>query len=300
MNIRWLSGLLSPVNFFQSNKCNREGIMSQLLIGIHGLANKPTASVLAKGWEDSICEGLSKNEGVDHVKLNFSSVYWADEMYKEPDKTPDLYIEADVGTIKTYKDSWMDSVREKTFDWTGDIIDSIKKNFGVDALADRVLKIKFKDLSAYYENTEIRNILRKKLKDEILANQDKRMMILAHSMGSIIAYDVLRAIGKEHPRLIIDHFVTLGSPLGAPHIKYKIALENPLLRTPSIVKRWTNFADRRDPVAIDTHLSGDFEENGSGVSVEDNLVSNDWAGIHHKAYGYLRTPEVSKIIKNFI
>ena len=274
--------------------------MSHLLIGIHGLSNKPEASVLAKGWEESICEGLRKNERIDHIKLNFSSVYWADVMYDEPDKSPDLYIEADDGVIKTYKDDWMDAVREKTFDWTGDVIDSIKKNFGFDAVADGVLKLKFKDLSVYYNNDQVRDILRNKLKDTILANKDKRMMVLAHSMGSIIAYDVLRALGKEYPKLIIDHFVTLGSPLGAPHVKYKIAMENPLLRTPSIVKRWTNFSDRRDPVAIDAHLSGDYEENGSGVEVQDDLVSNDWKGIHHKAYGYLRTPEVSKIIKNFI
>lgn len=277
-----------------------EVMKSHLLIGIHGLSNKPAESVLAKGWEDSICEGLSKNEGIEHVSLNFSSVYWADEMYAEPDKTPVLYKEADKGAIKTYHDSWMDAVREKNFDWTGDIINSIKKDFGVDAFADGVLKVKFKDLSVYYENTEIRIILRNKLKKVILANQDKRMMILAHSMGSIIAYDVLRILGKENPRLIIDHLVTLGSPLGTPHVKYKIAQENPSLRTPSIVKRWTNFADKRDPVAIDAHLADDYEENGSGVVVQDDLVSNDWKIIHHKAYGYLRTPEISKIIKNFI
>ena len=125
-------------------------------------------------------------------------------------------------------------------------------------------------------------------------------MILSHSMGTIIAYDVLRAIGKDHPRLVVDNFVTLGSPLGLPHVKYKIAQENPLVRTPSIVRKWLNFADRRDPVAVDTHLAGDYQPNDSGVIVEDDLVSNDWGGIHHKSYGYLRTPEVSNVIKNFI
>ena len=274
--------------------------MSHLLIGIHGLSNKPEPSVLAKGWEDSIREGLRKNEQIEPDSLNFTSVYWSDIMYDKPDKTPDLYIEADIGSIKTYKDNWIDTVKEKAFDWSGDIIDTVKKNFGMDAVADVVLKLKLKDLSAYYENKEICTLLRNKLKNEILANQNERIMILSHSMGSIIAYDVLRAMGREHPRLIIDHFVTLGSPLGMPHVKYKIAQENSLLRTPSIVKKWTNFADKRDPVALDTHLAGDYEKNDSGVHVHDDLVANDWRGIHHKSYGYLRTPEVSKVIKNFI
>jgi hypothetical protein len=274
--------------------------MSHVLIGIHGLSNKPAPDVLAKGWDAAIREGLWKNEGIDNVSLNFSSVYWANVMYERPDPKPDLYKEADKGAIKTYHDGWSDAVKEGVFDWAGDIIDSMKKHFGVDAIADEVLKLKLKDLSAYYEDKSKQDTLRDRLKNEILANREKRIIILSHSMGTIIAYDVLRAMGKEHPRLIVDHFVTLGSPLGLPHVKYKIAQENPLVRTPSIVKKWSNFADKRDPVAIDTHLAGDYEPNDSGVQVRDDLVLNDWGKIHHKSYGYLRTPEVSKVIKCFI
>ena len=53
-------------------------------------------------------------------------------------------------------------------------------------------------------------------------------------------------------------------------------------------------------MAIDEKLAGDYDPNDSGVQVKDDLVSNDWGGINHKSYGYLRTPEVSRIIKNFI
>ena len=100
--------------------------------------------------------------------------------------------------------------------------------------------------------------------------------------------------------MIIDHLVTLGSPLGLPHVKYKVAQESPFVRIPSVVKRWSNFADKRDPVAMDTHLAGDYAPNDNGVLVKDDLVANDWGGTHHKSYGYLRTPEVSKTIKDFI
>lgn len=274
--------------------------MSNMIIGIHGLSNKPAPEVLEAGWRDAILEGLRTNEGIEDVPINFSSVYWADLMYDEFDPDPDLYHEAEEGSIKRYDDGWLDAVREKTFDWTGDIIDSMKKYFGVDALADKVLKEKLEDLSRYYEEQDKRQALRKRLSDKILKHKDQRIMLLSHSMGTIIAYDVLRSMGKDFPRLIINHFVTLGSPLGLPHVKYKIAQENPLVRTPSIVGKWSNFADKRDPVAVDTHLAGDYKQNDSGVQVEDDLVSNDWGGIHHKSYGYLRTPEVSNVIKNFI
>ena len=274
--------------------------MSNVIIGIHGLSNKPKPSVLESGWSTAILEGLKKNEGIDNVSLNFSSVYWADKMYDEYDPKPDLYREASEGALKTYNESWMDSVRNKTFDWAGDIIDCMKNSFGMDALADKILEEKLIDLSRYYKEPKKRKELRDILKDEILKHKEKRIMILSHSMGTIIAYDVLRDIGKQFPRLIIDHFVTLGSPLGMPHVKYKIACENPLVRTPSVVKQWSNFADKKDPVAIDEKLAGDYDPNDSGVQVKDDLVSNDWGGINHKSYGYLRTPEVSRIIKNFI
>lgn len=274
--------------------------MSKILIGIHGLSNKPAPDILAKGWENAIKEGLRKNERIDVKEIQFSSVYWADVLYAEPDDNPDPYKEADEGVLKTYEDNWLDSVKAGAFDWGGDLLDAMKKQFGMDKTADKVLEHKLKDLSKYYESEEVRDTLRGRLKNEILKHQDKRIMILSHSMGTIIAYDVLRNVGREHPRLIIDHFVTLGSPLGLPHVKFKIAQENSFVRTPSTVRKWSNYADKRDPVALDANLSGDYAPNDDGVKVEDDLVANDWGGIHHKSYGYLRTPEVSKIIGGFI
>ncbi len=274
--------------------------MSKVIIGIHGLSNKPPKDTLARWWKEAITEGLEKNTGISNPSIHFESVYWADVMYQNPDPKPDAYKAAEEGALKTYDDSWLDAVREKVFDWSGDIIDSAKKYLGVDKVADEVLEHKLKDLSRYYKEESITKTLRERLMSKIMEHKDKRIMILSHSMGTIIAYDVLRILGEESRRLVVDHFITLGSPLGLPHVKYKIAQENRLVRTPSIVKRWSNFADKRDPVAFDVYLSGDYAPNSDGVKVVDDLIANDWGGIHHKSYGYLRAPEVSKVIREFI
>lgn len=273
---------------------------NSIIIGIHGLSNKPNADILEAGWKSSILEGLEKNHNLKNIKINFKSVYWADVMYNLPDDKPDLYRAAKPGDIKKYKDGIKDWIRKEALDFGGDVVGFFKRHFGIDAIADKILEEKLKDLHNYYYDSGKRRILRDRLRSEILKNKDKRIMIISHSMGSIVAYDVLRELGREFPRLIIDHFITIGSPLGLPHVLYKIEEENPLLRTPSIVKKWTNFADKRDPVAVDTHLSDDFDYNDSGVKVKDDLVYNDWGGINHKSYGYLRTPEVSDAIKKFI
>lgn len=274
--------------------------MGNIIIGVHGLSNKPAKEVLKQGWENAMLEGLKKNLGISVASLNFISVYWADAMYEQPDPNPDLYHPANSGEIKRYKDGWLDIVRAKASNiFAGKVMDDLKNMFGMGKVAEAVLKIKLEDLYKYYSDDQKQKELRTRLKEQIVNNKDHRIMLVAHSMGSIIAYDVLRILGKEDPAISIDHFVTIGSPLGIPHVKYQIAKENSLVRTPSIVKKWSNFADKRDPVAIDTHLADDYEPNSSGVKVSDDLVLNDWGGIHHKSYGYLRTPEFTDIINGF-
>ena len=138
-------------------------------------------------------------------------------------------------------------------------------------------------------------------------------MLIAHSMGTIIAYDVLRDIGQEDPAFEIAHFVTIGSPLGLPHVKAKIIEERDYdgqgrerVRTPSVVSaKWVNYADRKDPVALDTYLSDDYGPNAKEIQVEDDLVMNGYLSPkgepnHHKSYGYLRTPELSEHIRDFL
>jgi hypothetical protein len=274
--------------------------MSKVIIGIHGLSNKPPADVLEQGWKSAIIEGLASNRNIEAGDINFQSVYWADVMYPHPDPEPDLYKPAKPGALKRYKDGWLDYLRAQSLDIGGDVLDSAKRLFGFHEAADLVLKKKLPDLHRYYTHAEARNELRRRLKQAIEDNKDNRIMLVAHSMGTIVAYDTLRLLGNEASSISIEHLVTIGSPLGMPHVKRKILEESQLVRTPTIVQQWTNLADRRDPVAIDVHLRDDFEANASGVRVVDDMVMNDWGGIHHKSYGYLRTPEFTDLVRSFI
>jgi hypothetical protein len=132
-------------------------------------------------------------------------------------------------------------------------------------------------------------------------------MLIAHSMGAVVAYDVLRRLGRERPRRRpTRHFVTMGAPLGLPHVKLMVQGEYDLARTPSLAERWTNLSDRRDYVALDAHLSDDYAPNSNGVRVIDDLVINGYISPKtgkantHKSYGYLRTPELSRLIREFM
>ena len=66
--------------------------------------------------------------------------------------------------------------------------------------------------------------------------------------------------------------VTIGSQLGASHVKSKINMErgyagDDRLRSPSIVSQWDNYADSKDIVAVDSRLSDDDGPNSNGVKV---------------------------------
>jgi hypothetical protein len=130
-------------------------------------------------------------------------------------------------------------------------------------------------------------------------------MLIAHSMGSIVAFDVLSAIESEVTGFRVQHFVTVGSPLGLHEVKKRIREEGLPLRVPEAVDHWTNFADRKDKVALDSWLHTDYGRNSRGIGLVDQVVINGYVSpsgkpSHHKIYGYLRTPEVSEAIYEFM
>ena len=127
-------------------------------------------------------------------------------------------------------------------------------------------------------------------------------------MGSIIAFDILTF---ALPHFKVDTLVTIGSPLGIPFVRSKIALEQNeklrlgyKLKTPPEVKRWYNFSDIEDVVAINYSLKDDFDANEKGVKAVDFIIHNDYEinkiKNPHKSFGYLRTNEFSNVLSEFI
>ena len=122
------------------------------------------------------------------------------------------------------------------------MVDLAKLYVDTRTIADIVLKAKLEDLYKYYSDQQLREKLRARLREVLVeVGNTSRIMLIAHSMGSIIAYDVLREIGKTNPYFKLDHFVTLGSPLGLPQVKGRIVEEHGWPRTPSVVYKWSNF-----------------------------------------------------------
>lgn len=118
-------------------------------------------------------------------------------------------------------------------------------------------------------------------------------VVVAHSQGTLIAYDVLSRLDPREYQVPL--FVTVGSPLGLQEVQDQMRRITGKLAVPRCVGIWLNVADPNDPVAIDGSLSGEYGAKGM---VNDRVVHNLDAPRHpHSASGYLGLPEVYSAIR---
>ena len=124
-----------------------------------------------------------------------------------------------------------------------------------------------------------------------------RTCLIAHSMGSIIALDViLRGTRK------IDTLVTVGSPLGIKVVQEQIGATPEKRRAiPGRVRRWYNFSDPLDRIALDSDLNDDFPEASvKDASIQNYFITREGSRNHHKSYGYLRDRAVGAPVAAFL
>ncbi len=301
--------------------------MDKIIIGIHGLGNKPPKYLLEEWWRLSINEGLKKIKS-HFAEYDFELVYWADSLHPDPlnpyedDEDSELYLSEKYEPATKEKKVKSNGYKENFINFFKKQRDKILFNETLHvkfpSLTDLIIKHFFKDLDIYLtqqcveENKSdclAQDIIRNKLADILQRHKDKDILLIAHSMGTIVAYEVLIDVENE---INIDSLITIGSPLGVPFIFEKlkndrsiVAGEGRKLRTPeNILTGWNSLADLDDKIARSADMSKLFKTNSHSVAPVMEVVENDYEseGIEnpHKSYGYLRTPEVAQIIDDFL
>jgi hypothetical protein len=115
-------------------------------------------------------------------------------------------------------------------------------------------------------------------------------VVLAHSLGTIVAYDVLAQL----PPGSVPVFITAGSPLGLSNVQRRIGdRTGPPAPIPASVAAWHNFADRFDPVALEATLADEFLPAGV---ITDTAVDND-SLLNHDLTGYLDTAALRDAVR---
>jgi hypothetical protein len=117
-------------------------------------------------------------------------------------------------------------------------------------------------------------------------------VVLAHSLGSVVAYEALHA----HPELTVDCFVTLGSPLGLPGGIFDHLVPAPIAdrgARPPGVRYWVNLADTGDLVAIPRRL-------GDRFPVDQHADTPIGRVDFHTFGAYLSSPLTAAAITSFV
>jgi hypothetical protein len=125
---------------------------------------------------------------------------------------------------------------------------SVLHSFVIDYLGDAIAYSKVRSAPGRY--MQIQDRVREQLRaiSEGAGNESVSLMIIAHSLGSVIAADTLRLMEEEGGlplNISFDYFITLGSPLALYSLRYGIEEFNQPARPK---KSWLNFFYSTDPI----------------------------------------------------
>ncbi len=167
-----------------------------------------------------------------------------------------------------------------------------------------ILEVRLDDLWGYHDDVAFRDAARARLREALNRHGQGPLLLAAHSMGGLIAYDVLRLAERDGSVAGPVTLVTLGSPFGLAEVRLTLEKEHGDLAVPRAVAAWMNLMDRNDIATVGEDLARTFPPNGSGVRIRDVPVINAYRAPDghentHKSYGYLRTPEFSRIVAEF-
>lgn len=89
---------------------------------------------------------------------------------------------------------------------------------------------------------------RSRAREEVAATiaAHRASVVIAHSLGSVVAYEALCA----HPELRVDLLITIGSPLAIRGMVYDRLIPPPGPEEPRSVGSWVNLADPGDVCAV--------------------------------------------------
>lgn len=300
---------------------------------IHGIGNKPERDVLLEQWQVALLDddGLD----LDDLAVTCSMAYWADFLYDRP-ASPGTAHEANQLELEQSVDAedadltWLLEVPPEEREFVeqlglrvglAEVIpasqeapDPIVPGSALEAvplppwLKRRLMRVLLRDVHHYlYDATfsprrgdsfRIRRDVRSRVLEAFhqAAARPGPHVVVGHSLGSVIAYDMLTAVTDTPP---IDALITVGSPLGISEVQS--AFTPPWTARDGWPVRclpdgaWCNVLDPLDPVCggLDRRIGPDFRRAGD-VAVTDITVHNrgSWRHSIAKYLGQARLREV--------
>ena len=241
----------------------------------------------------------------------FDIVSWTYDFYRDH-RDIALDAEAIEAVIKQDRASPQDiaeasSWQRRIAGWAFSIADVIP--LLIPHIANERMELHLRDLRRYLRNrNDIAEHTRQMLKMPLRAAAEAKrpILLIAHSMGSVIAWDSLWQMAhNERDNVSVDLLLTMGSPLGQRFIQRRLqgSGQKGDRRFPGGIRRWINLSAIGDLTALDPDLADDFAEmvkHGLVESIEDDKLHNyfrlDGNLNVHAEYGYLANDVTARIV----
>jgi hypothetical protein len=273
--------------------------MRTYIVFIHGLGGQPgwDEGTLLRAWTEAL--GYSCLGPLDQPEIRMA--WWAGHERKA--------IQDALSSLGLRGLQLMDAARQ----WMAS-----NANQAASGVMNGYIERNFPAIDLYFEDspdgrafrTNVRDVLETALRTEV--PQDSRICLISHSMGTVVAYDVLRTWQSTMPLLL----VTMGSPLGQSFVGQNLKRLHGDTIFPSGVRVWLNVYDRMDAIAVPfaklatsypTPLAFGTTTDGRvshanvvhDIQIRDNFSNSGHRDPHHWV-GYLSCQEVGNAVAQFL
>lgn len=271
------------------------------IIGVHGIGHQFSGEhSLGEQWLPAIKDGLARAGKTLPDEILFKCAFYGDLFRPEGKGAIPPYSAQDVDAweAQLLQSWWEEAVRtdpgvraphELTKTGAMSVVqkalDALTRSKFFAGVLEKVMISNLKQVHQYFHDRAIRIAAQARIEE--LVTDDTRV-IIAHSLGSVVAYEALCA----NPQWPVQHLITLGSPLGIRNLIFDAlepAPQRELGSWPGSVEHWTNISDGSDVVALTKCLEPLFMPRIVDVSVGNGRKVHDVSR-------YLTTREVGDAI----
>lgn len=269
------------------------------VVFIHGVGSPPGPGVdeARDAWIEALAAPMPASFDT-WLRAASALVYYQDWSWYSGDDEAERRAESSwaavrraIGTVVDEAQSAFDEVRPERLGDLAEVASRWSDSDGVVAAgnlaADRVSAFNLWQVPAFFEDHDgTREVVLDRFRAAV---GDDTRVVVAHSMGSIVAFEAIHESGLE-----LDAFITLGSPLGVEgYVRRRLSAPD---RMPPSVARWINIAHPNEPVALVNELAPLFAATGDQSAIDDIVLADGGNLPWHAIDAYLRHDAVRRSI----